>query len=274
MQSALFNSQPNADVPRKRDAWEVQRAVLFALVLREAKARVGGQWIGAVWTVFEPLAHVLLILTIFGVIRGASIPGLEFPVFLVTGLLPYFLFQHLTVRLMDGIEANRGLFAYRQVKPLDTLLSRACVETIMNLLVYVVTLSILGRLGFSVVPQGALEVIGVNVLLCILGTGCGVFFAVLTHDRPRLRSTIRLSMTLMYFFSGVIFRIDLVPHDYREWMLLNPLVHLLELSRHAFIPAYQTAAGVNAVYPLVCALVVCAMAMLLYRADRLRLTTT
>jgi capsular polysaccharide transport system permease protein len=273
MQETLSDSHSN-DAPRKRSQWEVQRAVLFALVLRELKARVGGQWIGAVWTLMEPLAHVLLILTIFGVIRGTTMPGIEFPIFLVTGLLPYFLFQHLSVRVMDGIDANRGLFAYRQVKPLDTLLSRACVETLMNLLVYVVTLGILARLGFSALPHGPLEVIGVNVLIALLGTGCGVFFAVITHDRPRLRSTIRMSMMLMYFASGVIFRPDLVPREYLELMLLNPLLHLLELSRHAFIPAYEPVQGVSALYPMVCTLVVCALAMLAYRADRLRLTTT
>ena len=47
----------------------------------------------------------------------------------------------------------------------------------------------------------------------------------------------------------------------------------MELSRHAFIPAYVPAEGVNALYPLLCTLAVGALAMLLYRADRLRLVT-
>lgn len=259
---------------RKRSAWEVQRAVLFALVLREMKARVGGQWIGAVWTLIEPLTHVMIMVTILGFIRGVVLPGIEYPVFLVTGLLPFFLFQHLAVRLMDGIEANRGLFSYRQVKPLDTLLSRACVETLMNLLVYAFTLGILARLGFSVVPTGPLEALGVNAVMIFLGTGFGVFCAVVTHDRPRVRSFIRMSMMPLYFASGVVFQVDLLPREYLDWLLLNPLLHLVELSRHAFIPAYVPAEGVNATYPLLCTLTVGALAMLLYRADRLRLVTT
>ena len=54
--------------------------------------------------------------------------------------------------LMDSIEANRGLFNYRQVKPFDTLLSRAAVESIMNLVVYVFSLGILGWMGYHVLP--------------------------------------------------------------------------------------------------------------------------
>ncbi len=257
----------------RRSAWEVQRAVLFALVLREMKARVGGQWVGAVWTLIEPLTHVMILVTVLGFIRGVVLPGIEYPVFLVTGLLPYFLFQHLALRLMDAIESNRGLFSYRQVKPLDTLLSRACVEALMNLLVYAFTLGILAWLGYSVMPAAPLEMIGVNLILILLGTGFGVLSAVVSHERPRLRSFIRMLMMPLFFASGVIFQVDLLPREYLDWLLLNPLLHLVELSRHAFIPAYVPAEGVNALYPFVFTLVLGALAMLLYRADRLRLVT-
>jgi capsular polysaccharide transport system permease protein len=260
--------------PRKRSAWEVQRAVLFALVLREMKARVGGQWVGAVWTLIEPLTHVMIMVTILGSLRAAGPSGTQYPVFLVTGLLPFFLFQHLAMRLMDGIDANRGLFSYRQVKPLDTLLSRACIEALMNLLVYAFTLGILAWLGYSVTPAGPLEMIGVNLMLILLGTGFGVFTAVATHERPRLRSFVRMMMLPLYFASGVIFQVDVLPREYLDWLLLNPVLHLVELSRHAFLSAYVPAEGVNATYPLLCTLVVGALAMLLYYAERLRLVTS
>jgi capsular polysaccharide transport system permease protein len=273
MNAAASPSRP-PEPPRKRSAWEIQRAVLFALVLREMKARVGGQWIGAVWTLIEPLTHVLILVTILGLLRGVGPSGTEYPVFLVTGLLPFFLFQHLAMRLMDGIEANRGLFSYRQVKPLDTLLSRACIEALMNLLVYAFTLGILAWLGFSVVPAGPLEMMGVNVVLLLLGTGLGILFAVLTHERPRLRSFVRMTMMPLYFASGVIFQVDVLPREYLDWLLLNPLLHLVELSRHAFLPVYVPAQGINMLYPLLCTLAVGAFALLLYYAERLKLVTS
>ncbi len=64
--------------------------MLFALVLREMQARVGGQWVGAVWTLIEPLAHVMIMRHDVRVRtqRGACRAS-EYPVFLVTGLLPY-----------------------------------------------------------------------------------------------------------------------------------------------------------------------------------------
>lgn len=256
---------------RKRTAWEIQRAVLFALVLREMKQRVGGQWIGAIWTVFEPLAHTMVMVTILGFVRGRLMAGIEYPVFLVTGLIPYFYFQNLTMRLMDGIESNRGVFAYRQVKPIDALLSRAVVETIMNLLVYLLTLGILAWLGFHVLPALPLELMGVHVLIGLFGFSTGLLAAVVAHNRPRTRSFIRISFMPLYFMTGVIFPIHLLPAEYLNWLRLNPMLHLVELSRHSFSPHYQPVQGVNILYPFGCALFVLAIGLANYRVKRQRL---
>jgi len=267
-----MQSLPVASGPtRNRTAWEIQRAVLFALVLREMKQRVGGQWIGAIWTVFEPLAHTMVMVTILGFVRGTLIPGIEYPVFLVTGLIPYFYFQHLTMRLMEGIEANRGVYAYRQVKPIDALLSRAVVETLMNLLVYTLTLGILAWLGFHVVPALPLELIGVHMLIGLFGLSTGLLAAVVAHDRPRVKSFIRISFMPLYFITGVIFPIHLLPREYLDWLLWNPMLHLVELSRHSFIPQYRPLNGVNLLYPLGCTLLILTIGLAQYRVKRLRL---
>lgn len=268
-------SLPTDPARTKRNAWEVQRAVVFALVLREMKARVGGQWVGAIWTLHEPLAHVLILVAIFSFVSGGgAFPGVEYPVFLVTGLVPFFLFQNLSMRLMDGIDANRGLFAYRQVKPFDTLVSRAIVEALMNLLVYVFTLALLGWAGYHVWPSGLLGVLGVSGLTFLLGTGFGIFSAVISHERPRLRSLIRILLMPLYIASGILFPVHLAPPELLDWLLLNPMLHLVELSRHAFIAEYVPMDQVSVLNPLMFALTLGAMAMLVYRADRLRLVTS
>ncbi len=245
--------------------------MIFALVLREMKQRVGGQWIGAVWTLFEPLAHAAVIVAILGFVRDRVMPGVEYPVFLVTGLIPYFFFKDLTMRLMDGIEANRGVFSYRQVKPIDVLLSRATVEALMNLVVYGLTLGALAWLGFHVLPAYPLELMGVHLLIAYFGLSMGILCAVLAHDRPRLKSFIRISFLPLYFLTGVIFPIHQAPQAYLDWLLLNPLLHLIELSRHSFIPQYQPVPGVGLLYPAGFALVVSALGLALYRVNRLRL---
>jgi capsular polysaccharide transport system permease protein len=270
--SAPIDTQPTPALPRRRrSAWEVQREVLFALIIREATARVGGQWIGAVWTLIEPLSHTILFVFLYGVLIDRVAPAGEYAVFLATGMVPFQLFQNLSSRLMDGIEANRGLFSYRQVKPIDVLAARAVVEAGMNLLVYAFTLGILGWLGFHVLPTDPLAMLWVNALMLAFGTGYGILVAVLTHERPRARSLIRMSSMPLYLASGIMFPVDLLPREFLEPLLWNPLLHLVELSRHAFIPDYIPARGVGVLYPFIFMLGLLAFGLLLYQAKRQRL---
>jgi capsular polysaccharide transport system permease protein len=272
MPASLSPLSTASQAPR-RTPWQVQCSVIFAIVLREMRARVGGQWIGAIWTLFEPLAHVGMMMAWISLIRGPSAAAIEYPVFLATGLIPFFFFQKLVTRLLDGIEANRSLFSYRQVKPIDGLVGRAIVESMMNMIVYLVTLLILAWLGFHVIPAMPLEMIGVNLMIMMFGFAFGLLTAVLCHGRERLRSVIRMTFFPLYLASGVIFSVDTLPREYLEWLLLNPLLHLIELSRHSFIPAYRPVDGINAWYPAGWILVCGAWGLSLYWVNRFRLLT-
>jgi capsular polysaccharide transport system permease protein len=252
----------------KRSSWEIQRAVLFALVLRELRTRVGRHWTGIVWTLFEPLTHVLVILTIFGYLRNIASTTMEFPVFLVSGLMPFFLFRNLAQRLTDSIDANRGLFSYRQVKPLDTVIARGIVECLIWSGVLVFTLVILVWLGFHAVPQQMLELIGVAALTALSGGALGLLLAVVTHGHPRVRSMVRLIYTPLYLTSGVIFSLDRLPPAFLDWLSWNPMLPLVDLARNAFEPLHTLHPGLGWRSPATFALVAIAGALALYQRDR------
>ena len=120
-----------------RTPWEIQRSVIYALLIRELKTRMGGKWLGAFWAFGQPLAHVMFMDFMLETVRGRVMANVDFSVFLVTGVIPFALFKNLSLRLMGAVEANRGLFAYRQVKPMDAFLSRALLEIVISATVFV-----------------------------------------------------------------------------------------------------------------------------------------
>lgn len=254
-----------------RSPWEIQRAVLFALVIREYRTRVGRHWTGIVWTIFEPLAHVLIILLIFGYLRNIASPTMEYPIFLVSGMMPYFLFRNLAQRLTESIDSNRGLFSYRQVKPFDTVVARGIVECITWLVVLIFTLGLLQWLGFHALPHQPLEFFGVAGLTALLGASLGLFMAVVTSGHPRMRTMTRWLYLPLYILSGVVFSIDRLPPEYMEWLVWNPVMHLVDLSRNAFEPRHALRAGLGWLYPVSFVLVLIALALALYRRDRQQL---
>ena len=254
--------------PRRRSPLQVQRAVIIALVIRELRSRVEGRWLSLLWMLFEPLAHVMVILAVFGFRHHVVSVNTEFPVFLVTGLLPFFIFRNLARRLPKAISSNRGLYSYRQVKPIDALVARAAVEIALWSAVALAALSLLGWIGYHWLPVAPLELLGVLAVLLALGIGLGLLFSVLAHNRPKVETVIGMLFLPLYLLSGVIFPLHTLSPDVRAWLLWNPVLHLIELGRLYFIPNFQPLLGINIAYPAAFTLVVAALALSMYRVGR------
>ncbi len=262
---------PSTAPLQRRSAWQVQRAVIFALAMRELRARVGGQWLGLVWLVFEPLSHLLVILLLFTVVRNFSRGDFEAPVFLVTGMLPFFIFRNVALRVGDSIPSNRGLFNYRQVKPFDTMVARTIVEVGLYSSVYLLVLAGLGWLGYHWLPVAPLELMAISVLLVALAFGVALLIAVAALRRPKVRSFIGLLFIPLYLLSGVLFQVQSAPPEIRDWLLMNPVLHLIELSRYYFIPDYPRMEQVSVRYVAMCTLCTLFLGLALYRVERHRL---
>lgn len=97
---------------KPRSSFQIQKSVIFALVLREARARFGERRMGAVWTLIEPICHLLIFTVLFTLIRGRTVSGVEYPVFVLVGMAPFLLYRNTALRLMDSLRENRSLFAY------------------------------------------------------------------------------------------------------------------------------------------------------------------
>lgn len=255
----------------KRTSWEVQRAVITALFQRELKARFGGRWLGSFWIFLEPIAHVSYLMFLLGYVRHRIIPGVPFPLFLISGLIPYFMFRSLSVRGMGAVEANRGLFGYRQVKPIDPLVARGALEILLYSCIYIVFLSVIGWYGLQWFPDHPLELAGVSIVLIVFGFSLGLLFAIFTDDLPQLRVLVRIMFLPMYFLSGVIIPASTMPPEVLKWLLWNPLMHLMELQRRYFFSQYYTVDGVSIIYPTSVAAILFVLSLCLYRLRRLRL---
>lgn len=233
---------------KKRTPWEIQRAVIAALILRELKTRFGAHRLGAVWLVLEPAAHIALLLMIFGYLRHIGPPDISTSVFLLTGIVPFLLCKNVALRVMDAVDSNRGLFGYRVIKPMDTFLSRFLLEIVLYSAVFIVLVGILLWLGVQVSLHRPLLFLGSVGLVSILGFGMGALFAVLGEVVPEAKLFMRLIFLPLYFICGIIFPITLVPHEYLDWLLWNPVLHAVELSREAFFLGYQSVPGISAIF--------------------------
>jgi len=256
---------------RGRSPWQIQRAVVTALILRELKSRLGAHRLGYVWVPLEPALHMMMLVIVFGFIRHRVQADIEFPVFLIVGLIPYLLFKNIALRTMDAIDANKALFAYRQIKPMDTFVSRALFESTMMLVVYLLMLFFMGSLGFAVIPAAPFVLVLIHALLVLFALGSGMVFSVLVNLLPEVRLFIQIVFLPLYFISGVMFPLSLVPPELAPWILWNPVLHFVELARSGFFPNYQLSPDISWEWVIAVTVVALFLGLFLYYFRRLKM---
>lgn len=241
-------AQPSGAPSAPRNSLSVTLAVWNALFLREAVARLSatrGAW---VLIVLEPVMHVCFMLLLYTVLRTRSVAGADVAVWLVLGLTGYFTVQNVFQRAMGAVDANKALFAYRQVRPIDTVIVRAALEALLGLVILLVLLGGLAFLGRSIVPDAPMETILSFSGLMFCALGIGLVLSVLSDLIPEAGNLTVFLFRPLYFLSGAIFPLSAIPVQYREWAFLNPFAHGLELLRSSFFPIYHAAPEANFEY--------------------------
>ena len=256
----------------KRSPFKIMQDVLFALVLREYLTRFGSRRMGAFWEIFEPMANIAFMMFIFTVIRARSMPGMEMPMFLLTGMIPFFLMRNIIFKLMDSIGANSALFSYPNIKVFDTYVARVLVELSVSSTVYLVFIFIFGFwFGYDILVAYPLEWLAALLVGILFAFGLGIIFSVVTLVAPNLKSIIRILFLPLYLMSGVIFPLWIVPDKYLPWLLWNPFAHLISNIREGVFTHYPGINGVTWSYPIEITLITLCIAMGLYRLRRQRL---
>lgn len=254
----------------KRSSLTIVRAVLFALVLREVRGRFGINRLGAFWFIFEPIAHISVLLIVFSVIRGARINyGPDLLVFLVAGIVPFLLFKNIALKGMEAVSANKALFAYRQIKPVDTVLARAISETALMLCVYLLIVFFLGFWGgHDVLISRPLLFISMLLLGVLLSLGLALVFCVVGEAIPEVKNLIKLAYMPLYFMTGVIMPLWVVPPAFRDYLMWNPYVHIIDGIREATFTYYPKVPGIDFSYAAKTTLCVLFAGVVLYRIRR------
>ncbi|WP_081648203.1 ABC transporter permease [Pseudomonas sp. G5(2012)] len=259
---------------KPRSPLQIKKSVIFALVLREARSRFGDRRMGAIWTLLEPICHLLVLSVLFSLIRGRTIAGIDFPVFVLVGLAPFLLFRNTALRLMNSPKENRSLFGYKQIKPLDTFIARILVEFSISATVYAILVFGFAWYGFDMSIRAPIEWIITIVLGLLFSFGLGVLLSLIAHALPDSKLFIQMMFFPLYFISGVLIPATYLPQEMLPLFLLNPFLHLLELIRSEIFPYYVTVDGISVNYVIGATLVLLFVSLGTYRVRRLHLVST
>lgn len=222
--------------PRRRLA--MVRAV-GALMLREMATTYGRSPGGYLWAVLEPVGGIALLSAVFSIVFHSPPLGISFPMFYATGMLPFLIFNDISGKLATALLFSKQLLAYPSVTFLDALLARFVLNLLTQLMVaYLAFAGIMLSMETRVVPDYP-TIVQAFALTAWLALGVGVLNAFLFTRFPVWQRAWSVIMRPMFIISGVFMLPDAVPQPWRDYFLLNPLVHVIDLMRKGFYPIYD-----------------------------------
>ncbi len=219
---------------RATDAWELTRA----LARREIRSQYKGSALGWLWSLVNPLAMVGIYSLIFLVVFKAAPPvgdpsGLHsYPLFLVTGLIPWNLFA-VGVTGCTGVLVSQAPLLTKVYFPRSTVvLAKVMAVAFTSLIEFAVVIVILVAAGNMVLPWlPVAAVLFVLELMLVLGIGlalsvCNVYF----RDVQYLLTIV---LQVLFYATPVIYPLSQLGEGSRLVRLfrLNPLTRLMDCWR-------------------------------------------
>lgn len=250
---------------KPRSGARVMLVSIRALFLRELQTRFGQYRLGYLWILLEPLFGIGLLMLLFGAIMQRTLPNIPYVVFLLNGMVPFRMFRAGISQALGVVQANKGLFSYRPVKPIDALIARNLLELFLSFSAYILFSAIFLWIGYEISFDQIPTLLFYWLLLFIFMFSSSLVFMVIGDVSKEIGKFLSVLFFVLYFLSAIIYPIAIIPAQYREYLLYNPLIHIFEPMRHAIAPAYPLVQGISLSYVLTWIMASMFIGLLLYK---------
>ncbi len=219
-------------------ALDTQCRVIVALVLREVHTINGGKTLGYLWVLLRVAFNVAVFWAIRHFMHAVAPHGMTMLTYLVAGFGIWYIVAQTLSKCMAAIDGNRALLTFPQVTPLDIMFARTLVTTATQVVAMTIILSlgIVGGYPFTISNAGLL--ISCVLFAALLGLGAGAVLGSLAIYIPALQHIVPMLMRLLFFASGVFFSVSAFSHRIGDFLMLNPIMQLIELARMSLASGY------------------------------------
>lgn len=251
--------------------FQIQRSVVFALFMKEYRAKLAGSRFGLLWSLAEPAAYMLILSFIWLAIGREEILGVPVFLFIALGMLALKMFQSGINTVSSAVRQNLNLLDYPNVKPIDAFYARYMAE-IMILAISGIWLigGLFWVLGYELTPRDT-PLLLITIVLALLNTlGLSILFGVYKTKSESFQRAVTIAAQPLLFISAVFYPLSIIPLDGQYWLSWNPIVQVNELVRVAMF-GWTPATDVSLEYLCMCTLVTLFLAYLAYFANRFTL---
>lgn len=221
----------------------VQRRVIVAIVLREVRTRFGQYHLGYLWAVFVPLLFIVTLAFVHAALGRQAAHGTSVEVLLLSGMMAWLTFTDTQNQTSRAYQTNRQLVVYPMVSVVDIVIARALLELGTKFGVMTILIALFWAAGFDVGIADPLGVVAAMLTVAYLGAMFGHTIGCVLVVAPSFLFIVATSSRVLFFTSGVLFLLSDIPAEWRTYILYNPLAHVIDLTRGAWISSYSAPYG-------------------------------
>ena len=248
-------------------AFVLQLRIVLALQERELLVRSEKGLLGAFGILVEPLLVLATLLILKILVRLKTADLINPVVWMASGVSIYYLFTSVALKAVDGVRKSQDVFFYRRIRPLDTLLATAMVESRTYASVLVLIITGVWFYTWNIQLDSPGEATVVFLLAILLALGCGVSILVIGRLVPLVKLLFKFGIRrILLWTSGVFFALYTLPGPVRPYLTWNPVLHAVELFRHAINKAYPIP-GISLLYLAACTVFTCGFGLIFYSAN-------
>ncbi|MGE5341701.1 MAG: ABC transporter permease [Candidatus Omnitrophota bacterium] len=224
------------------------RQLILTLVSRELKARYRGTVLGFLWSFLNPLLLLGVYTIVFGIIlpgssgkvENAMLKGIDYAIFLFTGILPWLWFSTSTLESANVLFIHGNLIKKIQfpieVLPIMVVLTNL-VHFVLGIPILILMIVLLGK---TVTLSWWVFFFPIAILVQLVFTlGLGFLVSALTVHFRDLKDILSNLLTLWFFATPIIYAFateSIQRHKAIVWILtLNPMTHIIEAYHYSFV---------------------------------------
>lgn len=241
-----------------RQSLVIQGRVIGALLMREVITRYGRKNLGFLWLFIEPLVMTLLISLMWSFIRADKFSTLNIIAFMITGYPLAMMWRNASNRTIGAISGNLSLLYHRNVRVLDTIITRVILEVSGATIAQILIMAIFILIGWIDAPRDTFYMVMAWILMAFFALGLGLIICSIAQKFEMFGKLWGTLSFLMLPLSGAFFFVHNLPAQAQQYAKWVPMINGTEMFRHGYfgdsVPTYEHIGF----------LVVCDLAMILF----------
>lgn len=221
------------------DLW-AYRELFAILAWRDVAVQYKQTVIGAAWAVVRPLLTMIIFTVVFGQLAKLPTEGsTPYPVLVMAGMLPWFLFSTILSNASNSLVANSNLIGKVYFPRLIVPVASAVVALVD--FVITLTLLLIMMLAFGVLPDWRIVFLPLFIALSVFASlGPALILTSLNVKYRDFRFLIPFIVQFGMYVSPVGFSSSIVPDQWRLLYAVNPVVGVIDGFRWCLLGGQTT----------------------------------